>query len=95
MDLTTLITHFANFAAPAVVLALCLPLAGRFLASNNPVPLIWWSQIAINFISCLAILLLGLWFFGRDGKMATYAAMVLAGGTGQWVMGLALWRRKA
>ena len=28
----------------------------------------------------VALLLLGLWYFGRDGKMATYTAMV-------WIMG--------
>lgn len=87
MNLTTLITHLANFAAPAMILALCLAVAGRFLASKKPVSLTWWAQTAINFVVCLAALLLGLWFFGRDGKMATYTAMVLAGATAQWVMG--------
>ena len=87
MNLTTLITHLVNFAAPAMILALCLVVAGLFLVSNKPASLTWWSKVAINFVVCLAVLLLGLWFFGRDGKMATYAAMVLAGATAQWVMG--------
>ncbi len=87
MNLTTLIAHLANFAAPAVVLALCVTVVGRFSASNKPVWLTWWSQVAINFIVCLAVLLLGLWGFGHDGKMATYGAMVLAVATAQWVMG--------
>ena len=87
MNLTTLITHLANFAAPAMVLALGLAVAGRFLAKNKQESFAWWVQAAINFAVCLAILLLGLWFFGRDGKMATYAAMVLAGATTQWAMG--------
>jgi hypothetical protein len=30
------------------------------------------------------VLLAGLVFFGRDGKMATYAALVLAQGTLAW-----------
>lgn len=87
MNLTTLITHLANFVAPAMVLALGLAVAGRFLALNRQKSLVWWAQTAINFVVCLAVLLLGLWFFGRDGKMATYAAMVLAGATAQWAMG--------
>jgi hypothetical protein len=38
------------------------------------------------------VLLAGLWFFGRDGKMLTYAALVVASATVQWVM-LGLWRK--
>jgi len=30
--------------------------------------------------------LLGLVFFGRDGKMATYSAMVLVCASSQWLM---------
>jgi len=41
---------------------------------------------AINFIVSLAALLLGLVFFGRDGKMATYLGMVLMCATSQWLM---------
>jgi hypothetical protein len=32
------------------------------------------------------VLLGGLWFFGHDGKMATYAALVLACASSQWWM---------
>jgi len=32
----------------------------------------------------VAVLLAGLAYFGRDGKMATYAALVLAQGTLAW-----------
>jgi hypothetical protein len=36
----------------------------------------------------VAVLLAGLVYFGRDGKMATYAALVLAQGTlGWWLRG--------
>jgi len=87
MNLTTLIAHLANFAAPAAVLAPCLVVFGLFSKSNKTVTITWWKQTAINFIVCLAVLLLGLWGFGHDGKMATYGAMVLAGATAQWVMG--------
>jgi len=33
----------------------------------------------------------GLWFFGNDGKMATYAAMVMLVASCQWV-GVKAWR---
>jgi hypothetical protein len=32
-----------------------------------------------------AVLALGLWYYGRDGKMATYSAMVLAAASSQWL----------
>jgi hypothetical protein len=33
------------------------------------------------------VLAAGLWVFGRDGKMATYAALVVVVGSTQWLMG--------
>ena len=41
------------------------------------------AQAAINFVAGSAALLVGLWFFGNDGKMATYAAMLLMGTVAQ------------
>ena len=87
MDLTAQITHLFNFAAPAVALALLLPLGGRFIIGNAAPRLVWWAQVAILFVVCLAVLVGGLSYFGRDGKMATYAAMVLAGASAQWLLG--------
>ena len=51
-------------------------LAGRWLKRKSPAALSWWAQAAINFVACALVSLAGLWFFGRDGKMATYAAIV-------------------
>jgi hypothetical protein len=39
----------------------------------------------------VAVLASGLWWFGRDGKMATYTALVIAVATCQWLSGRA-WR---
>jgi hypothetical protein len=82
-----LLFHLLNFVAPALVVALLVGLCARFVMPNRGLAPVFIKQLAINFIACLAVLLLGLWFFGRDGKMATYAAMVLVSATGQWVMG--------
>ena len=46
----------------------------------------FWAYLAINFVVNLAVLLGGLWYFGHDGKMATYATMVLVGATAQWLL---------
>ncbi|MBK7005121.1 MAG: hypothetical protein IPH37_08255, partial [Burkholderiales bacterium] len=37
----------------------------------------------INFVVSAVVLVAGLWFFGRDAKMATYGAMLLAVATAQ------------
>jgi hypothetical protein len=88
--------HLLNFAAPALALALSLPLLARLMArfsdGKRAQSLGWFTQAAINFVVGLTVLAAGLWFFGRDGKMATYAALVLVLASTQWVMGNG-WRR--
>ena len=49
------------------------------------------AQAAINCVAGVLALGLGLWFFGNDGKMASYAAMVVAVATCQW-FGARGWR---
>jgi hypothetical protein len=87
-----LILHLANFAAPAFFLALVLSLGGRLLLGSSGATA-WWAQVAINFIAGLVVLGGGLAYFGRDGMMATYAALVLVCGTVQWLVGGGLRRR--
>jgi uncharacterized membrane protein YdcZ (DUF606 family) len=79
-----LINHLLNFLAPAfvvgVMLAILAVISGRNKAASHGL----YAQAAINFIAGVVALGLGLWFFGRDGKMATYAAMVVACASTQW-----------
>ena len=85
-----LIDHILNFIAPAATVALLLVLlsrvSSRFLASKMLLAQSIWAQAAIIFIVDVLVLAAGLVFFGNDGKMATYAAMVLAAAVCQWVM---------
>jgi len=82
--------HILNFVAPAAVVALLLVLAARlfnrFLVSNRPFVQSIWAQTAIIFIVSIFVLGAGLVFFSNDGKMATYAAMVVAAALSQWVL---------
>ena len=41
------------------------------------------AQAAINFVVSAVVLLAGLWFFGRDAKMASYLAMLVAASVAQ------------
>jgi hypothetical protein len=86
-----LLNHLLNFMAPAAWVAVAVTFGARFFMPKRPVARSRYAQAAINFAVCLGALVLGLLVFGRDGKMATYAAMVLLGATSQWVM-LRSWR---
>ena len=87
-----LLDHILNFLAPAAALALLLVLLSRifsrFLASKKPLTQSIYAQAAIIFIVNVLVLAAGLVLFGNDGKMATYAALVLASAVCHWV----LWR---
>lgn len=79
-----LLNHLLNFAAPALVVGLLLALVAPILYRKVPLALSLRAQVAINFVAGLVTLVGGLVFFGRDGKMASYAAMVLACAASQW-----------
>lgn len=86
MPLFDALIHAVNFAAPAAFLAVLMPLLARLIMPRRSTMLAGWAQVLINFAVCLALLLLGLVFFGRDGKMATYALLVLGAATTQWML---------
>ncbi|MGJ7544476.1 hypothetical protein [Variovorax sp. LT1R16] len=92
MDLLNTLDHLLNFAAPAAFLALVLVAIGRFLgASRTGVPR-WWLQWLLTFAAGVGVLVAGLLVSGRDGRMSTYAALVVVCGTVQWLV-LRGWRR--
>lgn len=86
-----LLIHLLNFAAPAVFVALILALLLRLALRNRRFVRSLWSQFAINAVVGLVVLGAGLVFFGRDGRMATYVALVAVCGSVQWWM-LRGWR---
>ena len=86
MGLFDFLNHLLNFLAPALWLAGVMTLAARVWIRNKPVALTLMGQCAINFIVSAAALLLGLWFYGHDGKMGTYTGMALFCASSQWLM---------
>jgi len=76
--------HVINFLAPAIWLALLLPVLARFLLRNKPPAFTLKRLIALHFIVGSVVLLAGLVVFGRDGKMLTYLALVLVLASNQW-----------
>ncbi len=86
VDFFAFLGHLFNFAAPALFLALLLALGGRLLGPKGASALAWYAQAAINSVVGCAVLLAGLWWLGRDGRMLTYAALVLVCASCQWLL---------
>ena len=85
MGLLDLITHLLNFVAPAVAVGCLLALMAGLFSKKRPGAAARIAQAAINSVAGMVALALALWFFGRDGKMAAYAALVVVCGTSQWL----------
>ena len=81
MSAYLLTNHLLNFMAPALFVALGLVLAtrlmGQFFRSKRPLAQSLYAQVAIVFVVNVLTLAVGLVVFGNDGKMLTYAALVL------------------
>jgi hypothetical protein len=92
MNQQDIIFHMLNFVAPAVVLAVLVPVLGWIFLKRGVALLPWWGQMLVNLLVGVAVLLGGLWWFDRDGKMQTYAALALAVASSQWLLARS-WRR--
>ncbi len=77
MGVLALLNHVLNFLAPALWLASGLTLMSRIFMKKQAPAHTLLAQAAILSAAGGAVLLLGLVLLGRDGKMLTYAALVL------------------
>ena len=87
MSALDLLWHVLGFMAPAAFVALCVAALGRWLAGPRARPGFWLGA-ALNFAVSLAALVGGLLLAGSDGRMASYAALVLASATTEWLLRL-------
>lgn len=92
MDFLDIVWHLGGVIAPAAGLAVGCVLLAPLLGAKQRRPLTFYAQFAIIFAMGLLILGAGLLYFGRDGKMLTYATLVVGVGVGQWLL-LDGWRR--
>lgn len=84
MGLLDLLNHLLNFVAPALAVGGLLAFVAPVFYRKQPLARGRIAQTAINSIAGAVALGLALWLLGRDGKMAAYAALVLATATSQW-----------
>jgi hypothetical protein len=76
--------HLVNFAMPAVFVGGALALFGRKLkgaSSKRSLRRIWFVNSAVGIVAMIA----GLILFGFDGKMLSYALLVVASSLAQLV----------
>lgn len=86
MSYADLFWHFAGLLAPALVLAPGMVLASRLLRLRPAGKLGWWAQVGINLAVCVTVLVAGLVVLGHDGRITTYAALMLASAACQIVL---------
>ena len=87
MGLWGLLVHVGNFVLPAVALGLCLAVGvvgWRGLALVGAHGRRLWRAWGLLAVVGTVVQAVGLAYFGVDGKMATYAALVLAAGSTAW-----------
>ncbi len=85
LDPQDLFLHLLSFVAPAVAVGLGVAFAARLLLAQKFQGRSCWGFAAINSVAGIGVLLAGLWYFGVDGKMATYCVLVVAVATCQWL----------
>ncbi|MDP1687621.1 hypothetical protein [Hydrogenophaga sp.] len=83
MTLLSFLAHLAGFVAPALGVGLLLWAGLRIRRKGRP-GFGAAMQLSVLCVAGVLVLLAGLAFFGRDGKIATYAALVLSQGTVAW-----------
>lgn len=81
MNFLYFVNHFLNFFLPGIFVAILLPVLHALLTKKlfmkNSMRIIK-SQFITNLGFATASLIFGLVIFGRDGKMMTYLAMLIA-----------------
>jgi len=85
MDIITLTLYVADFFAPAIAMGLAVSFV-NLNASKGRSELGKWTRFFVNTLVGCFVLMAGLVLFGEDGKMSTYAALVLCVGASQWVL---------
>ncbi len=79
--------HLLNFAYPAAGVGMIAAALAKLLWRRELGAVPWRRLARDAVIACLVVLVAGLVYFGRDGKMATYLAMVAACAITLWWRG--------
>ena len=89
MSLVQFLIHLIHFVLPALALAVCMPLAGRWVmgaGSKGAGSMAWPRRVFWHALAGVGVLVAGLLIQGHDGRMATYVALVLVAATLEWAL---------
>ncbi len=92
MTLFALFNHLLNFVAPAVFVGTFLALLAPWVVRKSVRRGSWMVRALSNSLCGLCALLGGIWFFGHDGKMASYLVLVVASAASQFYW-MQAWRK--
>ncbi len=81
--------HLLNFFAPAVGVGVLAPAMAKLLWRRRLKPVAWVSLSLWTTGGAAIALLAGLAVFGRDGRVLTYALLVLGSAVALWWAGFA------
>ena len=87
--------HLLNLFLPALALGSLSAALVKLLWRRELANVSWARLAALAAGAAVAVALTGLLIFGRDGRMATYSAMVLACAITLWWRGFGPGRRQA
>lgn len=93
MGLLDLLNHLANFFAPAWALAAVAAALAKLAWRSELAAQRWWRLAWPAALANAALTAGGLVWTGRDGRMATYGAMVLVTALVLWWRGFGPGRR--
>lgn len=88
MNLWLVLVYLLNFLAPAAAVGACMAVAEFFLRRKMISVRALWTAAGVYFLTACGVLVLGLVVWGRDGKVITYAMLVLV------MSAVATWRTR-
>jgi len=87
MGIVDILGHLLNLFFPALALGAIAAALAKGVWRRELSPLPWWRLAAAAAASAALTTLAGLALWGADGRMATYAAMVVAAAATLWWLG--------
>ena len=81
------LNHLLNLFLVPVALGALAPALAKLLWRKELAGVGWLRMAVPASGACALVVIAGLVLFGRDGKMATYALLVLVVATVQWLLG--------
>lgn len=81
------LNHLANFFLPAAMVGMLGAALAKLCWRRELKPVPWHRLAGFAVAAGAAASVVGLLYFGRDGRMATYVGIVLASAAGLWWAG--------